>query len=150
MSGTPGPYAAFRLNLEQQRKRAKDLVRAVRARDREALSRLHTATDNRLAADDVKLTDAQFVVARELGFASWRELRRHIAALTAARAAMGHTPPPDARMPTLHVRCGSDIEQELLRAGFTGDFLSLWDPFTEGPVISGADWIEVRSLRGDN
>jgi hypothetical protein len=48
-------------------------------------------------------------------------------------------------MPTLHVRCGSDIEQELLRAGFTGDFLSLWDPFTEGPVISAADWIEVRA-----
>jgi hypothetical protein len=145
MTGTPDPYAAFRLNLEQQRKRAKDLVRAVRARDREALSRLHTATDGRLAADDVKLTDAQFVIARELGFASWRELRRHIDALTAARAAMGHTPPPDAQMPTLHVRCGSDIEQELLRAGFTGDFLSLWDPFTEGPVISGADWIEVRA-----
>jgi hypothetical protein len=48
-------------------------------------------------------------------------------------------------MPTLHVCCGSDIEQELLRAGFTGDFLSLWEPFTEGPVISGADWIEVRA-----
>lgn len=145
MTETPEPYSAFRLNLEQQRKRAKDLVRAVRARDREALSRLQTAAGSRLAAAAVKLTDAQFVIARELGFASWRELRRHIEALTAARAAIGHTPPPDGRMPTLHVRCGSDIEQELVRAGFTGDFLSLWDPCTEGPVISGADWIEVRA-----
>jgi hypothetical protein len=145
MPGTPDPYAAFRLNLEQQRKRAKELVRAIRARDREALLRLHSATGGRRAADDIKLTDAQFVVARELGFASWRELRRHIEALTAARAGMGHTPPPDVQMPTLHVRCGSDIEQELLRAGFTGDFLSTWDAFTLGPVVSGTDWIEVRA-----
>lgn len=142
---TPDPYAAFRLNLEQQRKRAKELVRAIRARDREALWRLHSTTGGRRAADDIKLTDAQFVVARELGFASWRELRRHIEALTAARTVMGHTPPPDAGMPTLHVRCGSDIEEELRRAGFTGDFLSLWDPFTGGPVLSGTDWIEVRA-----
>ena len=139
------PYAAFRLNLEQQRKRAKDLLRATRAGNREALSRLQTATAGRVAADDVKLTDAQFVVARELGFASWLELRRHINALTAARAAIDCSPPPDGRVPTLHVRCGSDIQHELLRAGFTGDFLSLWDPFSEGPVTSGADWIDVRA-----
>ena len=146
MTGAPDPYAAFRLNLEQQRKRAKDLLRAVRAGSRKALSRLRTATDGRVAAEDVKLTDAQFVVARELGLASWRELRRHIGALTAARAAMGHGPAPDAGMPTLHVRCGSDIQQELLRAGFIGDFLSLWgDPVTVGPVSSGANWIEVRA-----
>lgn len=145
MTGTPDPYAAFRLNLEQQRKRAKDLLRAARAGSREALSRLRRATDGRVVAENVKLTDAQFVVARELGLASWRELRRHIGALTAARAAIGHGPAPDAGMPTLHVRCGSDIQQELLRAGFTEDFLSLWDPFTVGPVTSGADWIEVRA-----
>jgi Domain of unknown function (DUF1835) len=145
MPGTPDPYGPFRLNLEQQRKRAKDLLRGVHAGDRDALSRLRMATDGRVAADDVKLTDAQFVVARELGMASWRELRRHIDALTAAKAAIGHGPAPDARMPTLHIRCGSDIEQELLRAGFTGDFLSLWEPFSEGPVTSGADWIEVRA-----
>jgi hypothetical protein len=145
MPGTPDPYASFRLNLEQQRKRAKELLRAVRAGDRDALSRLRIATDGRVTADDVKLTDAQFVVAREVGLASWRELRRHIDALTAAKAAIGHSPAPDARMRTLHVRCGSDIEQELHRAGFTGDFLSLWDPFSEGPVTSGADWIEVRA-----
>jgi hypothetical protein len=33
MPGTADPYAAFRLNLEQQRKRAKDLLRACRAGD---------------------------------------------------------------------------------------------------------------------
>jgi hypothetical protein len=145
MTGTPDPYAAFRLNLEQQRKRAKDLLRAVRASDPQALSRLNTATGRHAHATEVKLADAQFAVARELGFASWRELRRHIDALTSARAAIGHGPAPDAGLSTLHVRCGSDIQQELVRAGFTGDFLSLWDPFTIGPVIPADNWIEVRS-----
>ena len=40
MPGTSDPYAAFRLNLEQQRKRAKDLLRAVRAGDASARRRL--------------------------------------------------------------------------------------------------------------
>jgi uncharacterized protein DUF1835 len=145
MTVSPDPYSAFRLNLEQQRKRAKDLTRAARSGDREALSRLRAATDGRLTAGGLKLTDAQFVVARELGFVSWRELRRHIEALTAARAAIGHTPAPDAAMPTLHIRCGSDIQQELVRAGFNGAFLSLWDAFPVGPVTSGPDWIEMRA-----
>lgn len=145
MPRTPDPYAPFRLNLEQQRKRAKELLRATRAGSREALSRLRAATDGRVVAGNVKLTDAQFVVARELGLPSWRELRRHIDALTGASATIGHGPAPDARMRTLHVRCGSDIEQELLRAGFTGDFLSLWDSFSEGPVVAAADWIDVRA-----
>jgi hypothetical protein len=145
MAASPDPYAAFRLNLEQQRKRAKDLTRAVRSGDRESLSRLRAATDGRITGVGIKLTDAQFVVARELGFASWRELRRHIEALTAARAAIGHTPALDAAMPTLHVRCGSDIQQELVRAGFNGAFLSLWDAFPVGPVTSGPDWIEMRA-----
>jgi hypothetical protein len=145
MTASPDPYAAFRLNLEQQRKRAKDLTRAARSGDRESLSRLSAATDGRVTGAGIKLTDAQFVVARELGFASWRELRRHIEAQTAARAAIGHTPAPDSAMPTLHIRCGSDIQQELLRAGFKGAFLSLWDAFPEGPVTSGADWLERRA-----
>jgi hypothetical protein len=145
MPGTPDPYASFRLNLEQQRKRAKDLLRAVRAGDHDAVSRLHTATAGRASAGNARLSDAQFAVAREVGLSSWRELRRHIDALTAARAAIGHSPAPDARMPTLHIRCGSDIEQELRRAGFTGDFLSVWDSFPVGPVTSGADWIDARA-----
>jgi hypothetical protein len=32
-----------------------------------------------------------------------------------------------------------------LRAGFKGSFLSLWDAFPEGPVTSGADWLERRA-----
>jgi hypothetical protein len=145
MAGTPDPYAAFRLNLEQQRKRAKDLLRAARASDRAARERFRTATAGHESGDAARLTDAQFVIARELGFATWRELRAHITAMAAHRAAIGHGPAPDAGPRTLHVRCGSDIQQELVRAGFTGDFLSLWDPLSEGPVTTGADWIEARA-----
>ena len=69
MPGTSDPYAAFRLNLEQQRKRAKDLLRAVRAGDAAARRRLADAVA--LSVPDavtLKLADAQFAIARELGF----------------------------------------------------------------------------------
>jgi ankyrin repeat protein len=54
------------VNLEQLRKQAKELVRAARAGDAEALARL----------DDLppKLASAQLVLAREHGFSSWPEL----------------------------------------------------------------------------
>ena len=129
-AGTSDPYAAFRLNLEQQRKRAKDLLRARRAAGRR----------------DFKLTDAQFTIARELGFASWMALRAHIMAQTAERAAMERSGPPlDSSMRTLHIRCGTDIKQELEAAGFSGDFLSLWDTFPVGPVTAAPDWIAQRA-----
>ena len=51
----------FQLNLEQLRKQAKERVRAQRAAGRE-----------------VKLADAQFDLARELGFASWPKLKSYV------------------------------------------------------------------------
>src|SRR4026209_1524184 len=60
MPGTSDPYAGFRLNFEQQRKRAKDLLRAVRAGDSAARRRLADALAPRAPdAEAVKLTDAQ-------------------------------------------------------------------------------------------
>ena len=147
MPGTSDPYAAFRLNLEQQRKRAKDLLRAVRAGD--AAARRRVADAGALPAPDartMKLADAQFVIARELGFTKWRDLRSHVLAQTAAREAVTRRGPAvDADMPTLHVRCGSDIKGELEAARFSGDFLELWDPFPVGPVTSAPDWIAHRA-----
>ena len=147
MAGTSDPYAAFRLNLEQQRKRAKDLLRAVRAGDLPARDRVADVMGSHAPASlAFKLADAQFVIARELRFTNWRELRAHITAQTAARVEMTEsTAALDSAMRTLHVRCGSDIQQELARAGFIGGFLSLWDPFPVGPVTGGPDWIERRA-----
>src|SRR5690349_17658511 len=113
MPGTSDPYAAFRLNLEQQRKRAKDLLRAVRSGDAAARRRLADAIDVPPDAATIKLADTQFAIARELGFRTWRDLRTHVTAQAAAREAI--TKPGsavDADMPTLHVRCGSDIKGE--------------------------------------
>jgi hypothetical protein len=139
------PYAAFRINLEQQRKQAKDLLRQLRAGDRAARARFARVFESE-ADDSVRLIDAQFVVAREIGFASWRDLRAHVDAMAAARADIGRTRAAlDDDRRTLHIRCGSDIEHELTTAGFRGDFLSLWDPLTVGPVTASADWIEQRA-----
>lgn len=81
------PYAAdlpARPSLEQQKTRAKDLLKAVRAGDREALVRLRWSHP-RLAHADLaalpglaRLADAQWVIARELGFSSWPALKAHI------------------------------------------------------------------------
>src|SRR3569833_951268 len=79
------PPSAFRLNLEQQKNRAKDLLRAAKAADSEALSRLaavrrrDTVGQNSPASlpTDVKLADAQYSIARELRFASWAKLKTH-------------------------------------------------------------------------
>jgi hypothetical protein len=147
MPGTSDPYAAFRLNLEQQRKRAKDLLRAVRAGDAAARRRVADAVEGPAPdAAAIKLTDAQFAIARELGFRSWPDLQTHVLAQAAAREAIAQPgPAADADMPTLHVRCGTDIKEGLEAARFTGDFLSLWDAFPVGPVTDAPDWIAQRA-----
>jgi ankyrin repeat protein len=59
------------IDLEQARKRAKELLRAARAGDREAVGRL---------GDSPRLADAQRAVADELGHSSWAELKHHVEA----------------------------------------------------------------------
>lgn len=147
MPGPSDPYAAFRLNLEQQRKRAKDLLRAIRSGDASARQRVSAAVALPVPEPAAaKLTDAQFVIARELGFRSWRDLRSHVTAQIDAREAIARTGPAvDADMPTLHIRCGSDIKGELEVARFSGDFLEVWDPFPVGPVTDAPDWIAQRA-----
>src|SRR5690606_35003649 len=77
-----------RPNLEQLKKRAKSLLHAANGQDQAALSRFRAlpAFANRsaaeLAAEGVALHDAQSVIAREHGFASWKELREEVEART--------------------------------------------------------------------
>jgi ankyrin repeat protein len=70
-------------DLAQQRKRAKDLLKSVRAGDAAALDRLRynhprfaVAADSDLRA--ARLHDAQWAIAREYGFSSWIKLKTHI------------------------------------------------------------------------
>ena len=66
------------VNLEQQRKLAKELIRAARDGDLAALGRVQAVRSD--VADPtrpLKLADAQLAVARESGFASWPTLVAH-------------------------------------------------------------------------
>ncbi|MDR5907034.1 DUF1835 domain-containing protein [Franzmannia qiaohouensis] len=119
-----------RFNLEQQRKRAKELLKAARADEPAALARILQQIPPREAP--LKLADAQFVIARECGFPSWPRLKVHIESLDASRLLLREC--GDSDMDTLHLRCGSDIEHTLPTAGFEGDFLEFSDPFCIGPL----------------
>ena len=68
-----------RPSLEQLKKRAKELVRAIRAPDPAAIARILRFVSR--DADEATLADAQLVIAREHGFASWVRLKRHIQAI---------------------------------------------------------------------
>jgi hypothetical protein len=69
------------LNLEQQKKQARDFLRAIRSGNADAFSRLRRHHARWAALDEgsvrqlVSLHDAQFVLAREQGFASWPKLK---------------------------------------------------------------------------
>lgn len=79
-------------DLAQQRKRAKDLLKAVHAGEAAAIERLRyshprlaSATDAAIRA--VRLHDAQWVIAREYGFASWLKLKAHVDEIIGAHRA---------------------------------------------------------------
>jgi hypothetical protein len=112
MTDALGSYPQFRLNFEQQGKRAKDLLKAARAGEAEALARFKSPP---------RLAEAQYLIARELRFDNWAAMKRHISEMTLAREAM-HASAPDSDLPTLHIRCGHDLQESLKEAGFGGDY----------------------------
>jgi hypothetical protein len=136
------PYAHFRLNLEQQHKRAKDLLKAAKSGEPDALRRLHAAGLG--AAGGPKLAEALHCIARELRFTSWAELKRHIGAMQRAHAALG-AGALDGDCRTMHIRCGNDIERTLAQAGLHGDFNLHINPYPQGPVTDTPDWLERRA-----
>jgi hypothetical protein len=71
--------------LEQIRKQSKELLRAFRAHESEAVRRISQnhpelggISPGRLQAIPLQLADAQLVVAREYGFASWPKLKAEV------------------------------------------------------------------------
>ena len=71
------------MHLEQQKKQARELLRAIRAGNGDALARLRShhlrwaSAQDETARQDIALHDAQFVIAREQGFASWTKLKAY-------------------------------------------------------------------------
>ncbi|OPA82441.1 hypothetical protein BFW87_31160 [Pseudomonas fluorescens] len=117
-----------RLNLEQQRKRAK-----------EWLPRL------KIQAPNATLSQAQWEIAKQLGFSSWSKLKAHVDALDFAARHPDFHASDEAR--TTHWRCGNDIAHSLQLAGFKGQFRMLTDPLCMGPVreVPTADYRAMRS-----
>jgi len=79
-----------RPRLEQFRKQAKSLLNRQRSANAEALTRIREShprwgkQPEGLSTTPFTLADAQFVIAREYGFASWPKLKSHIETLEAA------------------------------------------------------------------
>ena len=77
-----------RPNLDQLKRQAKDLLRAARAHDADALARFRTLpafahhSDADLERASLGLHDAQSVIAREYGLDSWNALRERVEELT--------------------------------------------------------------------
>jgi len=65
-------------DLDKLRRAAKALLRAVRARNPEAVARLREHLTGPVTVETAALHDAHTVVAREYGFRSWRELKSQV------------------------------------------------------------------------
>jgi ATP-dependent Clp protease adapter protein ClpS len=85
-------------DLVQERKRAKELLKALRSGHDNAIARFRShhprfteLTQDARRAARVKLSDAQWVIAREYGFSSWQSLKAHIDQVS-GRAARATTP----------------------------------------------------------
>lgn len=79
------------MNLEQQKKQARELLRAIRAGRADALARLRgrhlrwSYVNDATVRQEAALHDAQFVIAREQGFASWTKLKAYAEAAPGSR-----------------------------------------------------------------
>ena len=132
------PRRLHHLSVEQQKKRAKELLKQWRAHQKDALDRGRRILSARsmTAIDKLKLSDAQHVIACEYQFKNWPEFKAHIEQTRIEKQAIENGKPfaLDADEATLHIRCGTDIQHALTVAGFVGDFMPFADPYVQGPV----------------
>lgn len=131
------------INLEQQRKRAKELL--TRLKDGTAVAQRSLLERQAAFSGTPRLADAQWLIARDLGFPSWPKLKAHADAVDfAARHPEFEA---DGEANTQHWRCGNDIAHSLRVAGFRGEFHMFADPLCMGPVpeVSDAEFLALRS-----
>ena len=136
------PRRMPQLSLEQQKKRAKELLQSLKAREAPARTRAYDAGIQNISSIEPSLAKSQHIIALELGFDKWTDLKNHIEYASVARQAIENGEPSalDEDKNTLHIRCGTDIKHALAVAGFCGDFLAFADPYCQGPVM------DTRSL----
>jgi ankyrin repeat protein len=77
-----------RPNLEQLRNQARDLFKSARAGDLAAVQRFeqNSPRPGKTSAAKISLSDAQLVLAREYGFASWPKLKAHVESILSAES----------------------------------------------------------------
>jgi len=78
-------------SIEQHKKQAKELLNSFRAGDPSAVQRFRTTllrmahlTDEAMRTTRIKLSDAQYVIARGHGFESWPKFQKHVESVAAA------------------------------------------------------------------
>ncbi|WP_455365752.1 DUF1835 domain-containing protein [Kaarinaea lacus] len=130
------PRKLNHLSLEQQKKRAKELLKYWRA-------------NNNGPIYAPKLSDAQQSIAQQHGFRKWTDFKAHIEQARIAREVLQSGQPAalDADLRTLHIRCGTDIKNGLALAGFNGDFLCFVDLYVHGRVTSAETLEEFLIVR---
>ncbi|HET8656975.1 MAG TPA: ankyrin repeat domain-containing protein [Longimicrobiaceae bacterium] len=135
-------------DIEQLRRLAKELLRTARAGDPAALGRfralpsLARAVEDELARARLGLHDAQSVVAREHGFASWNALRERVEELTlevgaavnefVAAATDGRTDRAERLLALRPRLAGADFHAALL----LGDFAAVERHLARNPAVA--------------
>jgi ankyrin repeat protein len=92
---TPSEQLPPKPSLRQLRNRAKDLLQSLQAGEPDAIRRIRESHPRfsgssraEIPASEVVLADAQFVIARELGFDSWPRLKKHVESLSQRATSM--------------------------------------------------------------
>ena len=117
-------------NLAQLKHQAKDLLHQMQAGDPQAIARsveLHPRIQDR---SELSLSDAQLVLAREYGFASWPKLKAHVESLEEVERRVAHLQASFA---------AGDVEarKHLLKAAHSADRFENYDP--NAVTLSEAD-----------
>lgn len=117
---------AFVLNLNYLKSEAKSRLKQLKQGDGAqwlCVKEFHPRPRS-VTPESIRLADIQWVMARELGLASWAALKSHIDRQNAhLKAIQSGEKAPDGERQTLHVRCGHDIQPLLEKAGFSGALL---------------------------
>ena len=81
-----------RLSLAQQKKRAKALLKSLKAGEAPALSRAYDVGVQSIG-EEANLAKCQYIIAKELGFHKWANLKNHIEYATVAQHAIENGEP---------------------------------------------------------
>ena len=126
-----------RPDLDHLKKQAKDLLKAHRSaepealvRFRESVPRLSEAADTEVLQAKLSLRDAQLVIAREYGFKSWHELKRHVESLQEAPKLV------EVSVDAIRISLASSKRVVMLRVKDSSRYLPIWIGPAEADLIA--------------